>query len=257
MKVFYENRRDKELYFRKAHTLAFGAHMHESVEIVCLLEGTAHAFANGKDYMLGAGDFFVVFPNSIHYYDSCVDNKAVVMIVPMSMVSEFRNILTTKTPVSSVVRTVDRRAVDLIRTAMEYDGKFRDEAVRGMILAAFSMILEKMSFSDKSKYTETTIEAILEFCQEHYKEELSLKVIADNLGISKSHISHIFTNKIHMGFCDYVNSIRLNMALKLIEQTNRSITDIGSESGFCTIRTFNRAFKKKFGMSPRQYRIMN
>ena len=58
---------------------------------------------------------------------------------------------------------------------LEYDGKFRDEAVRGMILAAFSMILEKMSFSDKSKYTETTIEAILEFCQEHYKEELSLK----------------------------------------------------------------------------------
>ena len=257
MKIFYEKRRDGQLYFRTAHTLEFDAHMHESVEVVFLIDGSAHAFAGGKDYQLMAGDFFVVFPNTIHYYDKCVNNRAIVVIVPLNMLTEFRSILTSKSIVSSVIRGVDGRAADLLNNLITYDGKYKDEAIRGMFLAAFSMILEKADFSDKAVFNGTTIESILEFCEKHYKEELTLETVGKSLGISKSHISHIFTDKIHMGFRDYLNSIRLNMALQLMKQGEHNITHVASETGFGTIRTFNRAFKKKFGISPREYRILH
>ena len=256
MKFFYEKRRDGQLYFRMAHTLEFDAHMHESVELVFLIEGSAHAFAGGRDYRLSAGDFFVVFPNSIHYYDNCINNRAIVVIVPLDMLAEFRSILTAKSIVSSVVRNVDSRAADLLYSLITYDGKYKNEAIRGMLLAAFSMILEKADFSDKANFNGTTIESILEFCEKQYREELSLESVAKKLGISKSYISHVFTDKIHMSFRDYINSIRLNTSLHLLRQDKLNITDIASESGFGTVRTFNRAFKKKFGISPREYRIL-
>ena len=253
MEFFYEKLRDEQLFCGKTRTLAFPAHMHKSVEVAFLLEGSAHAFADGKDYELEAGDVFVVFPNSIHYYDNCINDRAIVVVVPIDMLAEFRNILTEKSIVSSLIRDVDSRMAELFHHIIRCDGKYKREAIRGIILAIFSMILEKVKFSDKANFSGNTIESVLGFCAKQYKEEISLEKLAKELGVSKSYISHIFTNKIHMSFRDYINSIRLNAAMPLLRQGELNITDIALESGFGTVRTFNRAFKKKFGVSPREY----
>lgn len=252
MKIFYE-KREHNLQLTLSHSLAFDAHMHESVEIVYLMEGTAHAFTGGVDCELSAGDFFVVFPNNVHYYDNCVNNLAVVAIIPLSMLPEFRSILTAKAPLSPLVQNVNPQAGELFQSVLLCKGKYKNEAVRGMLLAAAAMILEEVTLTDEKNSAETTIGAILEFCQNNYKEEISLEHVSESLGISKSHISHIFTNKIHMSFRDYINSLRLGCAIQLLRQGEKSITEIASESGFETIRTFNRAFRKKFDTSPLEY----
>ncbi|MBQ3022066.1 MAG: AraC family transcriptional regulator [Clostridia bacterium] len=253
MKFFYQDKKNYDLHFHIAHSLTFGAHMHESVEIIYLEEGTAHAFAGGKDCNLSAGDFFVVFPNSVHYYDNCQDNLAVVTIVPLKLLSEFHNILTSKTLASPRICGVDKRAAQLLKMLSEYDGKYRDEAYHGLLLTAFSMIMDKADLVGKKAVDETTIGTILAFCEKNYKEKISLKILSENLNISQSHISHIFADRIHMNFRDYINSLRLNSAVKLLREAEKNITDIAFDCGFDSIRTFNRAFKKKFGVSPKEY----
>ena len=61
-----------------------------------------------------------------------------------------------------------------------------------------------------------------------------------------------------MNFCDYINSLRLVDAVNMLGNENASITEIAYASGFSTLRTFNRAFLKYYGVTPSEYkRIKN
>jgi len=256
MRVFYENRKCRENIFL-SHNLTFNAHMHEEVEIVYMIEGTAHAFSGGVECSLSPGDFFVAFPNHVHYYDNCQDNVAVVAIIPLKVLSELRGILTTKSPLSPHIKNADPLAGKLFESALLYKGKYKNEAEKGLLLSAVSALMEKVSFADENVPLQNALPSILAYCENNYLEDISLDTVSKNLGISKSHISHIFSEKLHMNFRDYINSLRLNYATELLTDKEKSMTQVAAESGFETIRTFNRAFRKRFNASPLEYRKQN
>ena len=60
--------------------------------------------------------------------------------------------------------------------------------------------------------------------------------------------------KLNMGFNDYVNQIRVSNACRKLSESDAAISQISEEVGFSTVRTFNRAFSKHVGMTPREYR---
>ena len=123
-----------------------------------------------------------------------------------------------------------------------------------MILSAMAMILEKAELSEDKFPSDNTLSSILEFCENNYTEDISLDSLSKKLGISKSHISHTFSNKLKMNFRDYINSLRLSRSLVLLKEGKLGMTEVSSESGFETIRTFNRAFKKRFNCTPLEYK---
>ena len=149
MKIFYENRNCRENIFL-SHNLTFNAHMHEEIEIVYMLEGTAHAFSGGVECILSPGDFFIAFPNHVHYYGNCQDNVAVVAIIPLKVLSELRGILTTKSPLSPHIKNADPLAGKLFESALLYTGNYKREAEKGLLLSAVSVLMEKVSFAGES-----------------------------------------------------------------------------------------------------------
>lgn len=76
----------------------------------------------------------------------------------------------------------------------------------------------------------------------------------DFMGLSKPYFSRFFKNLSGMTFSQYLNIIRLEKAIQLLNHNteNLSITQIASSCGFDTIRHFNRVFKDFTGLSPRQ-----
>jgi AraC-like DNA-binding protein len=76
-----------------------------------------------------------------------------------------------------------------------------------------------------------------------------------DLHISKYYISHVMSQKLNIGFNDYVNSLRISSACRLLRKSDRSITEISELVGFNTLRTFNRAFFKQMGVTPSDYRL--
>ena len=56
---------------------------------------------------------------------------------------------------------------------------------------------------------------------------------------------------------DYINDLRIEHAAKLISSTDKKIIDIAMDTGFETIRTFNRDFTKKMKFSPSEFRMKN
>ena len=85
---------------------------------------------------------------------------------------------------------------------------------------------------------------------------LTLAELAADLGTNRTTLSSYINNGLGTTFYDYVNSNRLEYTEKLLSDpgTKYSAEQLAELSGFNSLSTFRRAFGKKYGMSPQQYR---
>lgn len=90
----------------------------------------------------------------------------------------------------------------------------------------------------------------------HFREEVSLDRMARDLGVSKFTLSRVFSGTFHRNFNQFLNEQRLNYVTVHLECTDESITDICMDAGFESQRTFNRAFRERYRMTPREYRTL-
>lgn len=95
----------------------------------------------------------------------------------------------------------------------------------------------------------------VDYINSHYSEQLTLKNISEMVHLSENYFSAIFSEVMQMPFSKYVLEKRLNRASVLIKSTKVPIMTIALQTGFSNISYFNKAFKKKYGLSPRQYRV--
>jgi AraC-like DNA-binding protein len=99
---------------------------------------------------------------------------------------------------------------------------------------------------------------IVTFMAKEYKnQELSLNQVADGVGVSASKITQILREKKNCSYKQYLNSIRLSEAKRLLLETDRNIVDIAQKVGYSNVTHFNRIFKTTEGISPRQFRTSN
>ena len=96
--------------------------------------------------------------------------------------------------------------------------------------------------------------SLVHYLSQNFQKPLSLDTVARDLGVSKYHLSHVFSEKIGQSFSSYLASIRVDCACALLAGTNRSVTEIAAESGFESQRSFFRAVGARCGMTPRAYR---
>ena len=101
------------------------------------------------------------------------------------------------------------------------------------------------------------IKIIAEICQyisQNCVSPLTLDEIAKYAGLSKSYFSHLFKQYTNSTFVDYLTEERVKLAKTYFKGSEVSITNIAFESGFSSISSFNRAFKKITGLSPSAFR---
>lgn len=95
---------------------------------------------------------------------------------------------------------------------------------------------------------------ILKYIEQHYQEPLSIKKLAAAVGFSQSHFMKFFKNTFGTSFTAYLNDYRLTMASRLLPASEDSILTVAAESGFENLSYFNRRFKERFGVTPREFR---
>lgn len=98
------------------------------------------------------------------------------------------------------------------------------------------------------------IKTILSYVQTYYATPISIEEIANECFYSKSHFMKFFKEAMGVSFVQYLNDYRLNIAAKMLKETTGSILEIAGSTGFDNLSYFNRVFKRKYGVSPSQYR---
>lgn len=93
------------------------------------------------------------------------------------------------------------------------------------------------------------------YIKQHIHSEICLTELADLVHLHPNYFIKYFKRHFSVTPIEYVNSIRLQIASKLLTyEAHQSIQSIAYEAGFNDYRYFSRLFKKKYGVSPSQYK---
>lgn len=262
MEIRYENR-IADFYYRDGMhgrpPLDCKPHLHYHIELVYMLEGSVRAIADSAEYTVEGGDIFVAFPNQLHQFISTGPERYMLFILSPDLMPELSRAFTEQLPESALLKHADinPRLLQLLRVAsgeQNSDAPWRDTIIHGALLAFFGELFRMMPLGENKAGSSHALQSVVSYCSRNFSRELSLEVLEEELHISKYYISHLFSDRLGIRFNDYVNSLRVSDACRLLRQTDTSITEISERVGFGTLRTFNRAFAKQTGMSPSEYR---
>ncbi len=233
-------------------------HMHHNIEFIYVTKGTLELGIGTEFFHMKDGDFAVVFPDTIHHYQVFTQgtNTAFYVEASISPNSQFAVELQKMCPVNPVIEACDLHQ-DVKKAILSlYKEKTRNPIVdQALVQIIMARCLPQMQLVDKNCGGDgDLVYQIVHYIADHFQEELTLESIAKALGVSKFSMSRVFSGTFHTNFKQYLNGQRLDYACSLLEDTNRSVTDICLDSGFESQRTFNRVFVERFHKSPREYR---
>ena len=236
-------------------------HLHGEFEILLYDGGGATAFVDSERYDLQAGDAVLIFPGQIHHYDIAQKDSFRSFLVNPSVFSELASTLESSVPSSALIAGASNNPrIKMLTEALvqasdpSFENPYRLMLLRGYLTAILAELLSRTKPENAPRTDSGALRSIVTFCSKNYASDLSLTILEENLGLSKYYISHLFGNKLGLRFNDYVNSLRIFEACKLLVASEDSISAISDAVGFNTLRTFNRAFMKQMGASPSDYR---
>ncbi|WP_207858027.1 AraC family transcriptional regulator [Lucifera butyrica] len=100
-------------------------------------------------------------------------------------------------------------------------------------------------------------EEIIQWINSHFREEFNLPELAQQLHLSTYHVSHLFKKATGGSITEYLIFRRLREACMLLKTTSLPIQEISYSIGITNISYFCKLFKRKFGMTPAQYRLLD
>jgi AraC-like DNA-binding protein len=167
--------------------------------------------------------------------------------------------------------------VDIIKTTVRELNKNRVTTLRMDLSTLSQRVLEQETMSDilelllqtcrelhdQLKHSEqdkndVLIDAIKEAIELNYTDMgYSLQSVASMLRMTPAYIGRMFRQSEMMSVGEYINEVRLNSALHYLETKSYSIKEIMELVGYSNESTFFKLFKKKFGVTPKEYRLKN
>lgn len=97
----------------------------------------------------------------------------------------------------------------------------------------------------------------LRYIKSNYTRKIRLTDISAELHVNPSYFSALFSQEMGMTFTDFILDLRISKAKDLLKNTNMDILDISGAAGFENQSYFTKIFRKRTGLTPRQYRQEN
>jgi transcriptional regulator GlxA family with amidase domain len=102
--------------------------------------------------------------------------------------------------------------------------------------------------------TSVKLNLALDFMRKNYQDDLTRESLARSLDLSPDHFGRMFRRLTGKKVVEYLAELRLERTAKELRDSLAPITEIALDSGFESLRTFNRAFKLRYGKSPSEFR---
>lgn len=278
MKAFYESRNynaDLPVSAFRVRNMDFVAHWHDDIEMLYVCEGQIGVGLNSDYRILQKGEISICGSNDIHYYNSAdLNSNTMVIIFRPKILNAFEY-----WPSNLLPRTIfiDREYWSISKAADE---------TRENIETIFGQLIEEMAqkrdlypsftslkiaeifltlfrcFPDYTAYCRdnntvlravtdiTPMQKALKYLEENYQQKVTLESISKEVNLSRFYFSRLFQKTTGMNFNNYLTRIRVQKAEALIRNSREAIVDIAYDTGFSSVRTFNRSFKSVTGRAP-------
>lgn len=255
--VFYEQR-SENVFAGDICDHPFPTHVHDVVEIVCLTAGQLEMTIGSRQCCMKAGDIAVAFPSVTHSYDVVSeDARGLALIFLPDTISEFTTRFRTNLPEEPFLKGagLESELGYIISQMFKYCLQDSSPLKLGYLHLFLSYLFCCMPLRPLNSHVQSGLAyQVLHYISEHFTDPLSLESTAYALGISRTHLSHIFSQQLRINFRQYINTLRISKACTLLRDPAYSVSQVADLCGFSNPRTFHRAFLSQCHVPPNQYR---
>ncbi len=258
-------------------------HRHEFVELAYISQGEGLHEYEGEVYPIGAGDVFIIEQGKVHAYvvgEQQFLEVVNVLFVPSLLTKELSALsgvasfvdfyymepfLRTDVSFQAKLTLTPRQHMEMVelleRLYREFEHK--ESGYRFLIktkLMEMFILLSRMYEAIRQRPLaaihgdRATIDKLCDFLARHPARSLALEQVCRMAGMSQSKFTALFRSVTGLTYLEYRNGRRIELAKRLLSETEDRILQVGMEVGFEDISHFNRVFKQQTGMSPGQYR---
>lgn len=249
-------------------------HCHDCLEIDYVESGTGTYVVEGKSYDVKPGDFIIINNSERHMIIPDEDYAQMTLIFDLDFIWKHINEYSYLNPFfnrnahfSNRIRKQDEFYQELYdcMDKISFEYAVQEEGWQVMVRSCLIQIIVNLyrhyekhqELDEKTNGYQSSYEKlrpVLDYIHEHFREPLSLEILAEEAAISKNYLCAYFKKTLGVTIFEYIEQERINYCSMLLDTTDLSITDIALRAGFNSVSYFNRIFKRLKGNSPRQYR---
>ncbi len=211
-----------------------------------IVSGKGIFVRNGVTHHIEKGDIFVIRPFEETYYEA--DNTEPWSYIWVGFTAD-----------SLLDDVFDKSVIKLPSAGKIFQDMRRcSELENGRSAFLTSRIWELVArIQDLGSVKTGHIDKALSFIHSEYANGITVSTVANHLNLDRTYFSTLFKSETGVSPVDYLTDLKLSKAAELMSVYGRSPTTAAISSGYPDYCHFSRAFKKRFGVSPRKYREMN
>ena len=229
---------------------------HNFWELVYVVDGYAGVIEDERVYNLSAGDIIFHMPMEFHRFWAEKNTNLHLIIISFSLVGTGTEFL------GSGIFRLNEEKKTLLIGALEascycdkFDNEIKNQLISNNLERLILKIIDENTESNRLKKSvgDRNYKTIIEVMNQNINKKLTINEIAELSNLSVSNLKKIFRRYSGMGVIEYFNRLKINEALKLLEE-DMTINEISDLLGFSSSSYFCDSFKKHCGTSPMKYR---
>lgn len=253
-------------------------HWHDDIELIYIKKGAGLVTVDFKQYPVAGKTLVIILPGQLHSIEQLDQNSMEyenIIFHPNMFLTKKADTCSTdflfplldgKITVPTIFTPVYPYYEDIIKPIDACDEicKTKPQGYELYIksqLYQFFFVLDNrcriLSAPKPGHKSLDKIKVVLKYIENNYMDKIPISDIAEVAGFSESHFMRYFKETMGTSFVDYLKDYRLTMASRLLASSDSAILDIAAEVGFENLSYFNRAFKKKYEMTPSRFRKEN
>lgn len=247
-------------------------HSHGFYEITLFKTGNLRYLVDDKRYQITKGDILIIPPGFTHcplgLHTLTAPYERIILCVSKKYIDFFLSrwhaentykaifnqptlFKTADTPYEYLCEYFERNVIE-----GNIENPYADAFLAGNTLCFLSKLLEAhdVDFAPAKRLKKELIDRIISYVEKNYSQKITIQDISDKFHIGKTALIKLFKDNLNCTFHQYLNLVRLNAAKNMLAK-DLNLETIAETVGFNDYSSFYRAFKKEFGVSPKDYSI--
>ena len=239
-------------------------HTHNCAELFYVIGGKGQFLVTDRSFTITAGDMVIVNPHVEHTETSLAASPLEYIVMgieglELNMDDTTENlfcIINFYDDGSDVQFYLKTLLKEIERKAMGFETVCQD-----LLDILLIKLLRKTNFtkalaSVREDLSADTV-AVRRYIENHYREPLTLDLLAQNVHMNKFHLAHIFSKEFGLSPFNYIQQLRIRESQELLRTTDYPLSQIAGMCGFSSPSYFSQRFSSTVGISPGEYRKRN